>query len=156
MCCHYNNHSGNICQMVRDCDIHQADGDETDYPCMMVEQQPIDKIVTAAIGLAHQSCREISQHLVRPVFFDIATDGSKYGIFGCFPWELLHLYSLGILKYLLLAVYNYQQVPHLSCTAEGPDVICSGCFLPKCFDKSTYNIPRQVLQGNFHCYVMPE
>ena len=23
MCCHYNNHSGNICRMVRDCDIHQ-------------------------------------------------------------------------------------------------------------------------------------
>ena len=122
MCCHYNNHSGNICQMVRDCDIHQADGDDPDYPCMMVKQQPIDDIVTAAmlvvesqetgeIGTACHSCHEILQHLVHPVFFDIATDGSKYGIFGCLPWELLHLYSLGILKYLLHAVYNYQQVP---------------------------------------------
>ena len=49
MCCHYNNHSRNICQMVRDCDIHQADGDDPDYPCTMVEQQPVDKIVTAAM-----------------------------------------------------------------------------------------------------------
>ena len=67
MCCHYNNHSGNICQMVCDCDIHQADGDDPDYPCMMVEQQPIDDIVTAAmlvvesqdigaIGTARHSC----------------------------------------------------------------------------------------------------
>ena len=118
MCCQYNNHSRNICQMVRDCDIHQADGDDPDYPCMMVEQQPIDEIVTAAmlvvksrdigaIGPARHSCREILQHLVHPVFFDTTTDGSKYGIFGCLPWELLHLYSLGILKYLLHAVYNY-------------------------------------------------
>ena len=122
MCCHYNNHSGNICQMVRDCDIHQADGDDPDYPCMMVKQQPIDDIVTAAmlvvksretgeIGTTRHSCHEILQHLVCPVFFDIATDGSKYSIFGCLPWELLHLYSLGIFKYLLHAVYNYQQVP---------------------------------------------
>ena len=92
------------------------------YPCMMVEQQPIDEIVTVAmlvvesqdigaIGPACHSCREISRHLVCPVFFDIATDSSKYGIFGCLPWELLHLYSLGILKYLLHAVHNYRQVP---------------------------------------------
>ena len=46
---HYNNHSRNICRMVRDCDIHQADGDDPDYPCTMVEQQPIDNIVTAAM-----------------------------------------------------------------------------------------------------------
>ena len=108
--------------MVHDCDIHQADGDDPDYPCMMVKQQPIDDIVTAAMlvveswetgetGTAHHSCHEISQHLVHPVFFDITTDGSKYGIFGCLPWELLHLYSLGILKYSLHAVYNYCQVP---------------------------------------------
>ena len=82
--------------MVHDCDIHQADGDDPDYPCTMVEQQPIDDIVTAAmlllesqetgeIGTTCHSCHEISQHLVRPVFFDIATDGSKYGIFGCLP-----------------------------------------------------------------------
>ena len=122
MCCHYNNHSGNICRIVRDCDIHQADGDDPDYPCMMVEQQPIDDIVTAAmpvvesqdigaIGTVCHSCRDISQQLVCPVFFDIATDSSKYGIFCCLPWELIHLYSHGILKYLLHAVYNYQQVP---------------------------------------------
>ena len=64
--------------MVRDCDIHQADGDDPDYPCMMVEQQPIEDIVTAAmlvvesrdigvIGTTRHSCREISQHLVHPV-----------------------------------------------------------------------------------------
>ena len=46
-----------------------------------------------------------------------------------------------------------QEPPH---GAEGPDVIPSGCFVPNCFDKSTYNIPRQVLQGNFHHYVTPE
>ena len=41
-----------------------------------------------------------------------------------------------------------QEPPH---GAEGPDVICSGCFLPKCFDKSTYNIPQQVLQDGKEC-----
>ena len=85
--------------------IHQADGDDPDYPCTMVKQQPIDDIVTAAmlvvesretgeIGTTRHSCHEILQHLVHPVFFDIATDGSKYGIFGCLPWELLHLCSM--------------------------------------------------------------
>ena len=41
MCCDYNNHSRNICQLVHDCNICQADGDDPDYPCTMVKQQPI-------------------------------------------------------------------------------------------------------------------
>ena len=51
MCCHYNSHSGTICHMVCDCNIHQAVGNDPDFPCTMVEQQPINDGVTAVINV---------------------------------------------------------------------------------------------------------
>ena len=93
MCCHYNSHSGTICCIVGECNIYQAYGNDPNCPCTMVEQQPIDDVVTAAmIVIESQKIGEIwkcpgellpnltTPCLPCPVFFDIPTDGSKYGI----------------------------------------------------------------------------
>jgi hypothetical protein len=45
------------------------------------------------------------------VYWDIPTGGSAHGIFACLPYENLHLYYLGLMKYLLHALYNLRQVP---------------------------------------------
>ena len=49
MCCHYNSNSGTICHLVCDGNIHQANQDDPNYPNTMVEQQPINDVVTAAM-----------------------------------------------------------------------------------------------------------
>ena len=122
MCGHYNSHSSNICRMVRDCDIPQDRGDDPFFECQFVVQSSIEDIVNETISVvdsrtigkiadARDKCRLISQHLLRPVYWDIPTGGSAHGIFACLPYENLHLYYLGLMKYLLHALYNLRQVP---------------------------------------------
>jgi hypothetical protein len=122
MCCHYNCHSSTISRMVRDCNIPQSEGDNPLFPCSFVEQASIERVVESAMNAvdnrlvgqiteARNNCQRVSQHLVRSVFWDIPGDGSKYGVFGSLPWEMLHLFYLGIMKYMLHALFNYRAVP---------------------------------------------
>jgi len=122
MCCHYNSHSSIIAQMVRDCDIPQLFGDDPLFKCLFVHQDELEETVDTAIevvdegqhnevGNACRSCKSISQHLVRSAYWDIPTGGCQYGIFASLPWEILHLFYLGIMKYLLHALYNFVEVP---------------------------------------------
>jgi hypothetical protein len=122
MCCHYNCHSSTIARMVHDCNIPQSSGDNPMFRCAFVEQASITEVVEAAMNAvdnrlvgqitdARNSCQNISQHLVRSVFWDIQGDGSKYGIFASLPWEMLHLFYLGIMKYMLHALFNYCVIP---------------------------------------------
>jgi len=152
MVCHFNSHSSTICRMVRDCNIPQAFGDNPGFPCEMSEQAPIEEVVDAAIHVvsaqtrgevtaARESCRRLSQHLVRPVFWDIPTDGSAYGIFGCLPWEMLHLFNIGFMKYLLHALYNYRSIPDSMinwysrrCNADSGNAEESGSVSPEAAD----------------------
>jgi hypothetical protein len=122
MCFHYNCHSNTIARMVCDCNIPQSLGDNPMFQCAFVEQASITEVVESAMNAvdnqlvgqiadARNSCQNISQHLVCSVFWDIRGDGSKYGIFASLPWEMLHLFYLGIMKYMLHALFNYHVIP---------------------------------------------
>jgi Plavaka transposase len=141
MCGHYNSHSSNICRMVRDCNIPQSTGDDPYFPCQFVSQSSIEKTVDATINIvdnrivgkieeARNKCRLISQHLLRPVYWDIPTGGDVHGIFACLPYEVLHLFYLGLMKYLLHALFNLREVPKsmsqwysIRCSHSHPDLI---------------------------------
>jgi hypothetical protein len=110
--------------MVHDCDIPQSVGDDPYFKCQFVNKSSIEEIVNATINVvdnhivgkmtnAREDCRLISQHLVRPVYWDIPTGGCVHGIFACLPYEILHLFYLGLMKYLLHALYNLREVPKI-------------------------------------------
>jgi hypothetical protein len=110
--------------MVRDCDIPQSVGDDPYFKCQFVNKSSIEEIVNATINVvdnrivgkimdAREDCCRISQHLVRPVYWDIPTGGCVHGIFACLPYEILHLFYLGLMKYLLHALYNLREVPKI-------------------------------------------
>jgi Plavaka transposase len=124
MCGHYNSHSSNISRMVHDCDIPQSIGDDPYFKCQFVNKSSIEEIVNATIDVvdnrivgkvtkAQEECRRISQHLVHPVYWDIPTGGCVHGIFACLPYKILHLFYLGLMKYLLHTLYNLCQVPKI-------------------------------------------
>jgi len=60
---------------------------------------------------ARESAQQLSQHLVRPAHWDIPTGGSVFGTFAIYPFENLHLFNLGLLKYMLFALFNFVVVP---------------------------------------------
>jgi len=79
---HYNCHSSNISRMERDCNIPQEQGDDPNFPCQFVFQAAIEEIVddaihvveqrvTNQIGAARESCLQVSQHLLRPAYWDV-------------------------------------------------------------------------------------
>jgi len=60
---------------------------------------------------AREATKKVSQHLVRPAYWDICNGGSVFGTFIMFPFEMLHLFNLGIIKYLLSSLFNYVNIP---------------------------------------------
>ena len=59
-----------------------------------------------------------------PVYWDIPTGGCVHGIFACLPYEHLHLFYLGLMKYLLHALYNFCKVPE--CVTDWYKMVCCG------------------------------
>lgn len=121
-CCHYNSHSSNIARMDRDCTMPQSHSDNPLYPCDMILHERIEPTLDAAIHIvenrvpgqitaARESCQRISQHLVRSEYWGIPNGGCIHGISCSTPWEWLHFYLLGIMKYLLSALFNYVLIP---------------------------------------------
>jgi hypothetical protein len=122
MCGHYNSHSSNISRMVRDCDIPQSIGDDPYFKCQFKNKSSIEEIVNATINVvdnrivgkmmdAREDCRRISQNLGRPVYWDIPTGGCVHGVFACLPSKMLHLFYLGLMKYLLHAFVQLTRSP---------------------------------------------
>lgn len=122
MCGHYNAHSSVISRMVRDCDIPQEFGDDPVRVCTMTEQQYmeteirecIDNVENRVYGQVQESrdrAQAISQNLVIPYYFNFTFGGSKNGVFGSLPYELLHLYYLGLQKYMLTCLFQCVEIP---------------------------------------------
>ena len=56
-------------------------------------------------------CRVMSQCPVRPALFDHEFGGDEEGVFGSCPFELLHQFLLGLIKYILVVMFNYRTIP---------------------------------------------
>ena len=46
-------------------------------------------------------CRLISQNHIMPALFDHDFGGNREGVLGACPFEVLHQFQLGLLKYIL-------------------------------------------------------
>lgn len=112
MCCHYNAQSSDLPRMLRDCDVPTSRGDDPDYDCQFNLKSDIEEIVMEGIrqGDADTS-NSISQHLARPIYWDFRFGNDPHGIHGSLPYEILHLFYLGLLKYLLTSLFNFVHVP---------------------------------------------
>ena len=49
----------------------------------------------------------VSQNLVIPVFFSLSFGGDPHGIFRASPFEVLHTFLIGMMKYTLFALFEY-------------------------------------------------
>ena len=120
MCGHFNCHSSNIKRMLRDCTVPQTAGDDVNHQCVFIKQEDVAKVVRssiAAIGkrdkvkAARDAAKDLSQNLIEPVYWKFNYGGCPHGIFGILPYEMLHLFFLGLMKYLLFVTFEYVIVP---------------------------------------------
>ena len=56
-------------------------------------------------------CCLISQNHIMPVLFDHDFGGNREGVLGACPFEVLHQFQLGLLKYILTSLFYYHSVP---------------------------------------------
>ena len=56
-------------------------------------------------------CRLISQNHIMPALFDHDFGGNREGVLGACPFEVLHQFQLGLLKYILISLFYYCSVP---------------------------------------------
>ena len=110
--------------MVCDRNTPQSQGDDLLCPCEFADQSETQSVVDEAIHdvtykiqgkvtTARNNCKNMSQHLTRPVCWGFRDDDSPQGVFACLLWETLHLCYLGIMKHLLNALCNFREAPHL-------------------------------------------
>jgi hypothetical protein len=69
-------------------------------------QQILQEGYRGEITNARKACQEISQHLFCSVFFQSGFCGCIHSVFGNLPYELLHLWYLSLIKYLLLQSFG--------------------------------------------------
>ena len=121
MCCHYNSMSTSLHRMSRDCNVPQRFADQASYPCQFVDSNNIFTTIRESmddvssrrnVQEARQRCQKLSQHLMLPTYHKFLFGGLKSGVFGGTPYELLHLYYSGIMKYQLNALYNLVDIPN--------------------------------------------
>ncbi|MGH7974477.1 MAG: hypothetical protein ACREBR_03030 [bacterium] len=58
-----------------------------------------------------KKAKSISQHLIEPTYWLFSFAGCPHGIHGSMPYEILHLFLLGIMKYILRSLFNHRSVP---------------------------------------------
>ena len=56
-------------------------------------------------------CRLISQNHIMTALFDHDFGGNREGVLGACPFEVLHQFQLGLLKYILTSLFHYRSVP---------------------------------------------
>ena len=121
MCGHFNAQAAVLYKMLRDCNVHTLRGDDVLHRCRHTVQEDIaDTVrlsmaevndrVKGTVTEARERVRKISHHLVEPVYWKFNYGTCPHGIFGCLPYEVLHLLYLGLMKYLLFAVFNFTTV----------------------------------------------
>ena len=112
---------------VRACNISWDNLDGPYASCQIFNSQEIYDVVQNCIsciqrkenvGQMRERAKNISQKLQFPVFQYFHFGGDKSGIFGSTPFEVLHTLLLGIMKYTLISLYNYQSLP----TRDNPNL----------------------------------
>ena len=123
MCANYNAHSSVISKCNRDCNIPQRNADNPFFRCVRTNCQDVYDVVNESLMLmqttdhGNKSAREnvkrklknLSQHPVLPYYSNFEFCGDPEGVFGCTPWELLHVWYLGIMKLILQGCYNFSR-----------------------------------------------
>jgi hypothetical protein len=120
LCCMYASKSADLNRVCRQCDKATRDLDKISIPTRSFSQDEIHDIVSNAITVlrerrpgtvksARDKLKEISQYEVH-TSLNFSFGGDPQGIYGCTPFETLHVYYLGLLKYLLISVYGYSEV----------------------------------------------
>ena len=61
-----------------------------------------------------ERAQALSQSLVIPVFHSVSFGGDETGIFGATPFEVLHCLLLGIMKYVLLSLFDYTLISSIT------------------------------------------
>ena len=121
MVCHYNCHSAAIQKMVRDCDVPSKRGDDPDYECTPTVMGDLLSAVEAARSAvtskdkqaAVELLKSLSQHPVISYYFNFCFGGMPGGICSIgSPFEILHVFYLGIMKMMLNGIFNICKVPH--------------------------------------------
>ena len=121
MCGHYKAYSKPGQRPIRSCDVPPENMDDPDHVCKPVIQDEIRDLLETCIDniqnrnlvtLSRAQARVISQHLVLPVYFMVSMGGSKYGIFGATPFELLHTWQLGMMKKSIRSLFNHTVLVH--------------------------------------------
>jgi hypothetical protein len=120
LCCIYGSKSADVTRLCRECDISARDADKIQVPVESFNRASIESLVNDAIrdimgkkklGKARSNLKSISTHPVVSSLTALHFGGDPQGIYGCTPYESLHVFLLGILKYLLHSVYNYFPIP---------------------------------------------
>lgn len=120
MCCHYGGYSSKLQRMCRDCDVSHEDCDNPSYECMATKKLYVKMAIDRCIrdiqdgtrySTAKKRSKQISQHMIHPSYYRFEFGGSDEGIHGALPFEILHVYYLGLMKYLLEFIYRYAEVP---------------------------------------------
>ena len=117
ICGHYKCYSNRIARPIRSCFVSYDDLDNRLASCEIatmsgiydVVEMCMSKIVRGRKKVKYREvAKNLSQSLVKPVFCDVSFGGDPPGIFGATSFEVLHLLLLGLIKYTLKALYNYE------------------------------------------------
>jgi hypothetical protein len=120
MCCHYGGYSSKLQRMCRDCDVSHEECDNPSYECRATNKFHIQTAINRCLrdlqdgtrySTAKKRSKQISQHMIHPSYYRFEFGGSSEGIHGALPFEILHVYYLGLMKYLLDFIYRYAEVP---------------------------------------------
>ena len=120
MCCHYGGYSSNLQRMCRDCDVSYEDCDHPSYGCKVTKKSYVKTTIDRCLrdlqegsrySAAKKRSQQISQHMMHSTYYRFAFGGNDEGIHGALPFEILHVYYLGVMKYLLEFIYRYSEVP---------------------------------------------
>ena len=125
----------------RDCDITTSSCDDPNATCCRKQRQDVEPLVRWALdksagpGLTQQDLNELipdevphdvlpkkrisSDDYVKSISqLAVMVTGSLHhfggcseGVYGACPYELLHLFHLGLLKYILSSLYSYRSIP---------------------------------------------
>ena len=119
ICCHYQSYTNKIERPVRSCTVSQDDIDNENATYSFVHMADIfDRIETCMskimrrrkVDKYRKAAKKLSQSLVISAFSKVSFGGDPTGIFGATPFEVLHCLLLGLLKYTLNALFNFQLI----------------------------------------------
>ena len=91
-CGRYASHTLGVQAAMRDCDVSPDDCDNPDAICNLITQDLIQQYVEDGDA---DSLHDLSHHWVKNAWHNVCFGGSKYGVHGACPPEILHFLEIG-------------------------------------------------------------